>query len=77
MANEGVVIFQKICSLKNPVQLKLALICGQTCHHICKDNSFGFDSLYMFRQFWVYNLTTVLESFILHFVGNLNNWFKL
>ena len=36
MADEGVIVLEKICSLKNSVKLKLALICGQTCHHIWK-----------------------------------------
>jgi len=36
MADEGVIVLEKICSLKNSVELKLALICGQTCHHICR-----------------------------------------
>ena len=41
MADEGVIVLEKICSLKNSVKLKLALICGQTCHHICKYNGVG------------------------------------
>ena len=34
MTDEGVIIFEEICSLKNSIQLKLAFICWQTGHHI-------------------------------------------
>ena len=34
MTDEGVIIFEEICSLKNSIQLKLAFISWQTGHHI-------------------------------------------
>ena len=40
VTDEGVIIFEKICSLKNSIQLKLAFICWQTGHHIWNRKNF-------------------------------------
>ena len=52
VTDEGVIIFEKICSLKNSIQLKLAFICWQTGHHIWNRKNFRNKNKYGLSSWW-------------------------
>ena len=61
LAYEGIVVVEKVGSLENSVQLKLAVVCWLTCHHHWKKRSYYFPKIY-FKIFSLLVVYLALDS---------------